>query len=78
MLLGQRRVFQVGQPGFRRQEQVPQAGGFGLGFQFLDDRRGSVIVWTGFLAILVILGLGGEDVIGDELAQSLVVVAGFG
>ena len=40
--LGQRGVFQVGQPGAEvafRQEQVPQPGGARLGLQLLDDRH---------------------------------------
>ena len=63
---GDRRVLQLGQPRFRRQEQVPQTLGPRLFLQLLDDRRDDVAVGAVGPAVGQVLGLCGKDPLPHE------------
>ena len=78
---GQRRIIGVTQAGaifLFRQKQVPQAGGFGLGLQFLHDRRlfplGPVRAVN---ELLLVNRLGGHHLLSHEGVEAFEVVACF-
>ena len=76
--LGQRRVLQVRQPRLGGQEQVPQPALLGQRLELLDDRRHRVVVGARLVAVAVVFLLGGEDELGHESGQPLVVVLRLG
>ena len=74
--LRDRRVLQLGQPGSRGQEQVPQTPGPRLGLELLDDRRNGVVVRAAGMAVGQVGRLGGEHVVAHEQPHLLLQVEG--
>ncbi len=75
--LGERRVLQLGQPGLRGQEEVPQTALAGLELELLDHRRDEVVVGAGLFAVSVVRRLGREDLVLHELHQGGVELDGL-
>jgi hypothetical protein len=67
--LGDRRVVEIGQPGQRGQEQIPQPASAGLGHQLEHDRRYRVVGQSRLGPLPCVHGFGGVDAFGHERLQ---------